>query len=394
MDEIRKLRDELSMSRAELNLLYEVSNAMRGTLKLREILYIILTAITFHEGLGFNRAMLFLTNKAKNSIEGVMGIGPHSGEEADKIWQAIESQKMTFEDLIGAYHKFKRDPESKLNSIVKTIKLPLGEKGGILALTVLEGMPFEVTTEEAKKQAKDKIQEILNTEYFVVVPLKAKDTVIGAILADNIFTKKPITKSDIRMLTLFANHAGLAIENSRLYEETLHLSNSDWLTKLHNHGHFQYLLSTHLQKAKDLKMPLSLVVIDIDNFKNYNDKLGHPAGDKVLKRLGSILRSEVRKMDLPCRYGGEEFTIIMPNSNKDEAMRLAERVRLAVEKAKFPKEEVQPKKKFTISCGVASFPEDTKDKGKLIQAADAALYWAKKKGKNRTCLYNKSLKKK
>jgi len=392
-NQLQKLKDELNTSRAELNLLHEVSNAMRTTLKLNEILYIILTAITFHEGLGFNRAMLFLVNKSKNILEGVMGIGPHSGEEADKIWHAIEARKMTLDDLIGSYHKFRSDPESKLNSIVKTIKIPLTEKGGILALTILEGMPFEVTTEEAKNQARDKIQEILKTEYFIIVPLKAKDKIIGAILADNIFTKNPITKSDVRMLSLFANHAGLAIENSRLYEETLHLSNSDWLTKLCNHGHFQYLLSSHLEKAKELETELSLIMLDIDYFKNYNDILGHPAGDRALKKLSTILKAELRKTDFACRYGGEEFAIIMPGADKSESLRLAERLRKAVEKAKFPKQDVQPEKKFTISCGVATFPEDAKDKSKLIQCADLALYKAKKEGKNRSLLYNKTLKK-
>ena len=125
MNNAKKLKEELGATRAELNLLYEVGNAMRTTLKLDEILYIILTAITFHGGLSFNRAMLFLVNKSGNMLEGVMGIGPHSGEEADKIWRAIEAYKMTLEDLIGAYHKFKKDPESKLNSIVKGIKVPL-----------------------------------------------------------------------------------------------------------------------------------------------------------------------------------------------------------------------------------------------------------------------------
>ena len=389
--QINNLQEDLSATRAELNLLYEVSNAMRTTLKLDEILYIILTAITFHGGLGFNRAMLFLVNKSRNTVSGVMGIGPHSGEEADKIWRAIENFKMSLEDLIGAYHKFKRDPESKLNSIVKSIKVPLDEKEGLLALSVLEGMPIEVTTEEAKSKVKGMIKNLLKTEYFVIVPLKAKDKVIGAILADNIFTKKPITKADVRMLDLFASHAGLAIENSRLYEETLHLSNTDWLTRLWNHGHFQYLLSSQIEIAKSSDLPISLAMIDIDNFKNYNDKLGHPAGDRVLKKLGSLLKSGARKSDFACRYGGEEFTVIMPNTGADEALKLAERLRTSILKTKFPKQNIQPKKNFTISCGVATFPDDAKEKGKLIHCADLALYKAKKKGKNRTYVYDKSM---
>src|SRR3989338_8407816 len=228
----KELKQELEQLNWEFSLLYEISNAIRTTLKLDQILYIILTALTSHEGMGFNRAMLFLVNDKEGVLEGVMGIGPHTAEEAGKIWHALSEAQMTLDDFIASYDTFKKDPESKLNSIVKGIKIPLREDMGILALTILEGMPFEITTEDAKKKVNPDILNTLNTDYFVTVPLKEKDKVLGAILVDNAFNKKPITKSDVKMLTMFANHAGLAIENSRLYEETVFLSNIDWLTKL------------------------------------------------------------------------------------------------------------------------------------------------------------------
>ena len=184
-----ELRRELDRMEWEFSMLYEVSNAMRTTLKLDQIFYIILTALTSHEGLGFNRAMVFLVNDKDNVLEGVMGIGPHSGEEAGKIWHAISQREMTLDDFIAAYDTFKKDPESKLNSIVKGIKIPLREDMGILALTILEGMPFEITTEEAKKRVDPEIMRVFNTDYFVTVPLKAKDKILGAILVDNILKK-------------------------------------------------------------------------------------------------------------------------------------------------------------------------------------------------------------
>ena len=112
-------RGDSDRIKRELSILYEVSNAMRTTLKLDQIFYMILTALTSHEGLGFNRAMLFLVNKRENTLEGKMGIGPHSGEEADRIWKGIEKEKLSLEDLLNSYDKFKRDPESKLNTLVK-----------------------------------------------------------------------------------------------------------------------------------------------------------------------------------------------------------------------------------------------------------------------------------
>jgi diguanylate cyclase (GGDEF)-like protein len=368
MEKEKDLKQEFERLNWEFELIYEVSNAMRTTLNLDQIFYIILTALTSHEGLGFNRAMLFLVNEKERVLEGVMGIGPHSAEEAGKIWHAISQSTMTLDDFIASYDIFKRDPESKLNSIVKGIKIPLREGMGILALTILEGMPFEITTHEAKKLVDAHIQQALNTDFFVTVPLKAKDKVLGAILVDNIFNKKVITKSNIRMLTMFANHAGLAIENSRLYEETVYLSNTDWND-----------------------VTLSLVMADVDNFKNYNDTLGHVKGDRALSEIARILRGKSRKFDTVARYGGEEFAIVMPGTSKENARLFAERLRNEVERTYADEEDIAPEKRLSISCGVASFPEDASSKEELISRADLALYEAKRSGKNRTCLYTKAM---
>lgn len=380
----KQLQRELERMEWEFSMLYEVSNAMRTTLKLDQVFYIILTALTAHEGLGFNRAMLFLLNEKEDVLEGVMGIGPHSAEEAGKIWHSIAQRDMTLDDFIAAYDSFKKDPESKLNVIVKGMKVPLREEMGVLALTILEGMPFEITTEEAKKKVSPEILRMLNTEFFVTVPLKAKDRVLGAILVDNVFNKKPITKNDVRMLTMFANHAGLAIENSRLYEETVYLSNTDWLTKLYNYGKFQHLLSAEIEKAKANSLSLALVMIDVDNFKNFNDTHGHLKGDEALKNIASILQAKSRKFDLMARYGGEEFTIIMPNTTKENARLFAERLRSDVEKYYIEDSAMPPEKRLTISAGIAGYPNDASTKEELISMADAALYHAKHSGKNRT----------
>ena len=375
----------------ELSILYEVSNAMRTTLKLDQIFYMILTALTSHEGLGFNRAMLYLVNERENLLEGKMGIGPHSGEEADKIWKGIEKEKLSLEDLLNSYDKFKRDPESRLNTLVKGIKMPLTEDMGILALTILEGMPFEVTTEEAKKKVSSIIKNTLSTEYFVTVPLKAKDKTLGAILVDNIFTKKPITKSDMRLLTMFANHAGLAIENSRLYEETEYLSKTDWLTKLWNSGELHKKLIKELEKSRIGDKNLSLLMIDIDNFKPYNDSAGHREGDSAIKKIASLLSQKSRRNDFVARYGGEEFTIIMPDTNKKIAATIAERLKKDVAETFASGDIPSGVPHLTISIGISAFPSDATDKDNLIHKADIALYEAKRLGKNKVCTYSPHL---
>lgn len=385
--EKKNLQDVLSKIRAELSIFYEIGNAMRSTLNLDEILFIILTGVTSHEGLGFNRAMLFLVNEEDHSIEGKMGIGPNSIEDARHIWSRMEMERTTLEDLVSRYRSYEKG-RSELDRIVRGIKIPLREDAGVLSLTVLEGMSFEVTNEDARqKTANDRALHALRTEYFVTVPLKAKDKVVAVLLADNIFTKKPILKEDIRTLMMFANHAGLAIENSRLYEQTVYQANTDSLTRLWNHGYFQYLLTERLKEAYENQWFLSLIMCDIDNFKNYNDALGHQMGDQLLRDIARILKNTCDGKGEVARYGGEEFAVILPYVADGEAYEIAERLRKAIENFDFKGREVQPNKNVTISAGLASYPRDALDKEKLIYLADMAMYEAKRIGKNKVCAY-------
>jgi len=190
---------------------------------------------------------------------------------------------------------------------------------------------------------------------------------------------------DEGILQLLGSLAASAIENAQLYEKTVIRAHSDSLTELFNHGHFQYLLQTELDKTKATHKPLSLVMLDIDDFKIYNDKLGHQAGDNILKDLAGLLKNQSRKMDFVCRYGGEEFTIILPQTNKKEAFLIAERLRQDIQNHSFVHEEILPNKKLTASLGLSSFPEDGTLPSELITSSDKALYQAKQKGKNNTC---------
>jgi diguanylate cyclase (GGDEF)-like protein len=386
MEEINKLKKEIERTKVELTILYEVSNAMRTTLKLDEILYIILTGVTAHAGLSFNRALLFLVNEKEKLIEGRMAIGPESGEEANRIWNNIEHEKMGLEELINAYKDSKNISESGFNRQVQRIVIPLKQNNTeLLSLGVLDGMPLHLTRETLQNYRNDPIIQLLNSDELVITPLKAKDKVNGIVLADNFITKRPITKDDIRILIMLANQAGLAIENSQLYEKTVQRAHSDSLTELWNHGYFQYLLQLGLDKAKAAGLAMSLVMLDIDDFKVYNDTLGHQAGDKILKELALLLKNQSRRMDFVCRYGGEEFTIILPQTSKKETFLIAERFRSDIENYRFSQEEILPNKKLTVSIGISSYPEDGLSPAQLISSCDKALYRAKSKGKNSTC---------
>ncbi|MFH1868345.1 MAG: diguanylate cyclase [Candidatus Omnitrophota bacterium] len=388
----KELQNELKKAKAELWLLHEIGNAMRTTLNLQEVLYVILSAVTSREGLGFNRAMLFLVNKDRKVLEGEMGIGPTDAEEAHQIWSKIEDESLSLEKIVEMFHRIDSHvTKALLNNLVKEIRLPLKDDSGILAMCALEGMNFEVTTKELRAKIKDPVLDKLKAHHFVCVPLKGKRKVQGSLLVDNLITKKLITKDDIRVLTMFANQAGLAIENAHLYEETKFQAHTDSLTRLWNHGYFQNSLTDTIGRAKATKEIVTLAMIDFDNFKIYNDTLGHQKGDVALREIASVFRKNIRNQDLVCRYGGEEFAIIMPNIDKHHAYNIIERLRDAVEKT-FKREEKEGAfPSLTISSGIASFPHDARNKESLIKKADDALYKAKEIGKNKTVIYSSQI---
>ncbi|MFH1093116.1 MAG: sensor domain-containing diguanylate cyclase [Candidatus Omnitrophota bacterium] len=374
-------------------MLYEISMAMRSTLRLDEILYIILTSVTVHEGLGFNRAMVFLVNEKDNTLEGRMGIGPASEEDANRIWNYIKTTHKTLDDLLSAYKEFGRSTDSHLNNMVKNMNLPIEPASGIIAQTVINKNAFEITDKKAKMQVgkKDPLFALLKMEYFISMPLIAKNRVVGVMLVDNLYSKKSITKDDIWKLNMFADQAGLAIENSQEFEKTLILSNTDRLTGLWNYGYFQHQLAEDVKRANRFNRHLSLIMLDIDLFKNFNDTLGHIAGDKLLQEIADILKISCREVDIVSRYGGEEFAIILPETFKEKAYSSAERIRVSTAAHQFHYKEGTPAKRITISIGVASFPHDASTALDLISCADKALYAAKKTGRNRVCMFSREL---
>jgi two-component system, cell cycle response regulator len=175
-------------------------------------------------------------------------------------------------------------------------------------------------------------------------------------------------------------------EKNTLLEE---LANRDGLTKIYNHRYFQEYLDKELSRAVRYKTTLSLILIDIDHFKSFNDTYGHQVGDFVLKEVCSVSDELVRNSDLLARYGGEEFVIVLPETIIDNAKTVAEKLRKAIEEKRFFNEETKEDYKVTISLGIACFEPDKKMllKNQLIEHADKALYVAKKNGRNRTVAY-------
>jgi signal transduction histidine kinase len=256
----------------ELSTLWELNKALLTTVNFEQILHLTLTAITIGEGLKFNRAMLFLVNEKNHMLEGTMAVGPDSAEEAGKVWTSLSQKKEPLLDLIT---QLKPPPHSALNSIVRGIQIPLEQEQCLLSRTVLEGRPFNTQpphSEEGWLKTRCERGCHLGSEVgcyvgehlsrdprvysFATVPLLGKGKVVGVILVDNLFNQKPITEEDIHFLSMFANQAGLAIENARLYRH---------LEEVHQELKETQTFLVHLEKMVALGKMSTAIAHEIKN---------------------------------------------------------------------------------------------------------------------------------
>ena len=211
----------------------------------------------------------------------------------------------------------------------------------------------------------------------VVVPLSAGKRPLGVLVLEHpMRAGSRIERRVVGMLERFAAHAALSLRNAWLLEEIQHLAATDALTGLANRTTFQLTLGQELARARRGGAPVSLVMLDIDHFKALNDSHGHLAGDDVLRGVAGALDECCRAFDTPSRYGGEEFAVVLPQTDGAEALEVAERLRSSIAGA-----EVEHG--VTVSVGVATFPLDGDDADELVKAADDALYASKRAGRDR-----------
>jgi diguanylate cyclase (GGDEF)-like protein len=186
------------------------------------------------------------------------------------------------------------------------------------------------------------------------------------------------------VLVAFALIVPLVRDLRQQHERTEEEAITDELTGLSNHRRFRQILGKEVERAKRFDRPLSVVMLDLDDFKEINDNYGHLQGDRVLREVGRILKLESREVDEPARYGGEEFAIALPETRIDGAMEVGERIRRRLDAARIPLDGQNREITIRASVGVAGSPEQSPDVRDLIKAADQALYRAKQQGKNRT----------
>ncbi len=265
---------------------------------------------------------------------------------------------------------FEKDPHPLVLTDIR-----MGGMSGMELLTAIRGNNSEtqVIIMTSYASLETAIQALRYGAYdYLVKPFEDLDLVTATV---NRATEKIRLRREIQLLieTLKGKNEELELKNEILAEQ----ASFDGLTQLHNHRHFQEALAREVSRSLRHGRIFSLIFMDIDFFKIYNDTFGHLKGDTVLRTIGGILKNLLRKADLAARYGGDEFVMMLPETNKSAAIGLAKAVQKAIESHPFYGKENMPGGKVTVSAGVSCFPEDGTDPVTLIQSADKALYESK-----------------
>lgn len=255
--------------------------------------------------------------------------------------------------------------------------------GGLTHRILSEGQLFVVEDTQGEAFFKNPLAVDEGIRSLIAVPLKIQDKIIGILYLDD-FVPRTFTPMRLHMLSILASFATMSIDNARLHIKTHLLACTDGLTGLYNHRHFLLSFDEEMARALRYEKPLSLIMLDVDDFKRFNDRHGHPVGDKALIAVAKTLQDLLRTCDFSFRYGGEEFIAILTETDLDKALVAAERLRQGIINSTRESLAGIAPEGVTVSIGVASFPRDGSG-DVLIKEADDQLYRAKREGKN--CVY-------
>ncbi len=268
---------------------------------------------------------------------------------------------------------------------------------GIRALETLKISSFDIIISDLLMPEMSGIaltKEIKNmgidTPIIVITGLGTIEYAVESMQAGAVdFVTKPLSIDHINITVQKALETKKLQKEAGQTEYYKKLSNCDGLTDIANHRYFKEILAQEIKRAVRYSRTLSLMMLDIDDFKACNDKYGHPAGDAVLKQVATQIKKNTRGIDVAARYGGEEFSVILPETPIEEALVVAERIRSAIDLYRFKTEENNDIYHITVTIGLASFPDQAEDLKDLINKSDKALYQGKTSGKNRVVLFNK-----
>lgn len=332
--------EEMAANRMkELSALYEIVNTISQSLELNKVLPSVLDRVL--ENLGAEKGVVVLVGSDGRTLTPL----GHRGLTEEGVRRISQSGQGCAGDVI-----LRNSP----------VRVPADDEEGP---TVIPGLELE------------------DISSALVVPITARGKVLGVI---GVYSglKNKFSGQDESLLMMIGSQVAVAVENALLYEKTLELARLDGLTGLANRRYLMEQLRQELERAERYQTSLSVLILDLDRFKSFNDTHGHQKGDELLRSFASLMKGIVRTADIAGRYGGEEFFVVLPNTSSKGAALIAERIRKAMEDLKIPVGSGQPSAGRTVSIGVAEFSAGDSVE-KLITIADGALYRAKKSGRNR-----------
>jgi diguanylate cyclase (GGDEF)-like protein len=268
-------------------------------------------------------------------------------------------------------HGMRENEVERVSRLVTATELAEAGRAG---QTVVVAAAVETATEEG---------EVRRLTQALCIPLTAEGRLVGAIcLCDD--PPPRLGRHEKRLVSVLAEQTGLAVHTTRQLQRLQEMAYVDELTGLNNLRYWRQRLHEEAERAKREGSAFGVILFDLDDLKRYNDAYGHLVGDQVLRLLADALRAELRDMDVVTRYGGEEFTVLLPGAGRDNALAVAERVRRAAERLPLA-QRLGVEEQLTVSAGVAVFPLDGKTERDVLDAADRACYEAKRRGKNTVC---------
>ncbi len=279
------------------------------------------------------------------------------------------------------YFKMVKGPTMKL---AKKVRYKIGE--GPAGWVAEQGKPLLIPDFSSQWQFQPKeFHPHVEARTALCLPIISKKKVIGVIQIINRADETPFDENDLNLLSKLVDQAALAIERSELYKKMADLASTDDLTHLYNIRYLDRVLEMEIKRCKRYSISLSLIFLDMDFFKLVNDQHGHLMGSQVLVEVANILNNSLREIDIVARYGGDEFVVVLPETNVEIAGRIARRIRNAFHSYEFLKKEGLSLH-LTASFGIAGFPDQAKNKTELIRLADQAMYRAKVMGRDKIFL--------
>ena len=299
------------------------------------------------------------------------------------ITNAVRASQVSL--LFAENGHFKARYAERLVETDSVIPLDLRKDGPLVTWLDRENKPLSLDTINTAPEFKGMWQEekdnIDAAQIDLLCPLKSKKKLVAILALSKKYPRGFYSTDDKDMLMTLAHEAAVVIENAELYSRAKQRANTDELTNLFNHRYFHQRLDEEISRSSRFGKIFTLIFLDMDYFKTYNDVSGHLAGDEILKHIGRHIKESVRDIDICFRYGGDEFAIIVPETTLDDGGKIAERIRKGIESQM----DLQGMP-LTCSIGIASWPTDGVMHEEIIQSSDAAIYYAKRTGRNRICL--------